>query len=163
MDDEMKNIGDVSGRLVHEALAHSYFMYLAAVVVGFGLDLFFPITFSFPLLQPLGFLAIILGTALAVWAQASSEKGAHVRNTETENLSHDHFRYGPYSFTRTPTQYGLFLMTLGLGMLFGAVFMICTTIIAFIIGKFFYIKKEESHLEEKYGQPYLEYKKKVRF
>ncbi len=159
----MEDIQQTSGRLVHEFLAHSYFIYLAGVVVGFGADLIWPVTFSFPLLEPLGFLCIIIGTLLAVWAQTSSEKSGHIRNAAADNLAHDHFRYGPYKYTRTPTQYGLFLMTLGLALLFGAFFMVCTTIIAFIMGKFFYIKKEERHLAKKYGEPYLEYKKKVRF
>ena len=82
---------------------------------------------------------------------------------DTDKLHHSHFGFGPYSFTRTPTQYGLLFMTLGLALLFGAFFMLCTTVIAFVAGKFFFIKKEEQNLAQKYGAPYLEYKKKVRF
>ncbi len=161
----MEELEAKSGRLVHEFLAHSYLIYLAAVVVGFGMDLIWPVTFSAPYLQPLGFGFIVLGTVLSVWAQASSEKGGHIRyaKKEAEELRHDHFSFGPYRFSRTPTQYGLFLMTLGLALLFGAFFMVCTTLIAFLLGKFVFIKKEERHLAKKYGAPYLEYKKKVRF
>lgn len=163
MEEEIKKIEVASGRLVHEFLAHSYFIYLAAVVVGFGLDLIWPLEFDAPWLSPLGFTLIVLGTVFAVWAQASGEKSGHIRNTEAENLAHHHFSFGPYKFTRTPTQYGLFLMTLGLAFLFGSFFMVAATIIAFLMGKFFYIRKQEYHLAKKYGAPYLEYKKKVRF
>ncbi len=161
----MEEFEQASGRLIHEFLAHSYFIYLAAVVVGFGLDLVIPVKFSFPLQQPLGLLFIMLGTLLAVWAQVSSDQSGQLRykELETKTIHHDHFRYGPYKYTRTPTQYGLLLMTLGLALLFGAFFMLCTTLFAFLVGKFFFIKKEESHLAKKYGEPYLEYKKKVRF
>ncbi len=163
MDEQLKKIEEASGRLVHEFLAHSYFVYLAAVVIGFGLDMMWPINFAYLWTEPVGFFLIILGTILSVWAQASSEKGGHVRFESKEKLAHHHFKYGPYSYTRTPTQYGLFLMTLGLALLFGSVFMVITTIIAFLFGKLFFIKKQEAHLEKKYGEPYREYKKQVRF
>lgn len=157
---EQKN---TSGRLVHEFLAHSYFIYLAAVVIGFGADLLWPVQFSFPFQQPIGFVAIILGTMLAVWAQYSSGSTSGARNIPTEDIQHHHFRVGPYSFTRTPTQYGLSLMVVGLAVLYGFFFMLVTAVIAFIAGKWFYIPKQEHHLEQKYGAPYLEYKKKVKF
>ena len=152
MDEQLKKIEQASGRLVHEFLAHSYFIYLAAVVIGFGLDMIWPVNFAYPWTQPVGFFLIILGTILSVWAQAASEKGGHARNGG--DLGHHHFKFGPYSYTRTPTQYGLFLMTLGLALLFGSVFMVVTTIIAFLFGKLFFIKKQEEHLEKKYGEPY---------
>ncbi len=157
---------EISGRLVHEFLAHSYFIYLAAVVVGFGLDELFHVNvpiLSNPAMQPVGFAFIILGTALAVWAQTSSERGAAIRNAEQNSLKHDHFRFGPYMFTRTPTQYGLLFMTFGLALLLGSFWMTLLIIVAFLLGKLVFIKKQEHHLAQKYGAAYLEYKKRVRF
>ena len=164
----MKTIAkkDISGRLVHEFLAHSYFIYLAAVVVGFGLDQLVPMHVGFlsnPDLEPAGFACIVIGTALAVWAQTSSERGAAIRNAEQNSLKHDHFRFGPYMFTRTPTQYSLVLMTGGLALLFGSSWMLIFVFIAFLLGKFVFIKKQEHHLAQKYGASYLEYKKRVKF
>lgn len=152
-----------SGRLVHQLLAHSYLIYLAAIVVGFGADLIYPVSFSFPLLEPLGALLIIFGTVVAFWAQRSARRGSHLRNTETEKICRDHFCVGPYVFTRSPTQYGLSFMLLGLAFLYGSFFLVITTLAAFLIGRFIYVPKQEYHLEAKYGAPYLEYKKHVKF
>lgn len=151
-----------SGRKVHELLAHSYLIYLGSVVVGFAADLIWPLKFSFPHQLELGMAAILLGTVLAVWAQSSSKRGAPVRNTAGDSVEHRHFAFGPYVFTRTPTQYGLFFMTLGLALLYGFTFLLGSSIVAFIIGKFFFIRKEEKLLATKYGDAYLAYKKRVR-
>lgn len=151
-----------SGRKVHELLAHSYLIYLGSVVVGFAADLIWPLKFSFPHQLELGMVAILVGTILAVWAQSSSRRGAPVRNAAGESVERRHFAFGPYMFTRTPTQYGLFFMTLGLALLYGFTFMLASSIVAFLLGKFFFIQKEEQHLAAKYGDAYLAYKKRVK-
>lgn len=151
-----------SGRKVHELLAHSYLIYLGSVVVGFTADLIWPLKFSFPHQLELGMVAILAGTILAVWAQSSSKRGAPVRNTAGESLERRHFAFGPYMFTRTPTQYGLFFMTLGLALLYGFTFMLGSSVVAFLLGKFFFIRKEEQHLAAKYGDAFLDYKKRVK-
>src|SRR5262249_40878528 len=62
--EELEAFKKRSGLLVHQLLAHSYFIYLAAVVVGFGLRLIWPLSFSFPHYQETGALLIVLGTVL---------------------------------------------------------------------------------------------------
>jgi protein-S-isoprenylcysteine O-methyltransferase Ste14 len=163
LTEEVKDLTKQSGRLVHEFLAHSYFVYLASVVIGFAADLIWPIKFSFMFQIPLGVFFILIGTFLSVWAQMASGKGAPIRNVAAADVQHHHFKFGPYTFTRTPTQYGLFGMTLGLSFLYGFFFMALTSVIAFLLGKFVFIKKQEKHLAKKYGSAYLEYKKQVKF
>lgn len=154
---------NTSGRTVHEILAHSYFIYLAAVVVGFGADLVWKLRFSFPREAEVGLLAIMAGTVMVVWAQRSSRRGSAMRNKANETICRDHFCVGPYVFTRTPTQYGLTLLVLGLAALYGSPVMFAAGILAFLIGRFFFIPKEEHHLTQKYGAAYLDYKKHVKF
>lgn len=148
---------------VHEVLAHGYLVYLLAIVVAFGAGYLWPIKFSIPEFIPLGFLLIIIGTLLIFWAQRTSGNTAHYRNVPSEKVCRDHFCVGPYVFTRSPTQYGLFIMALGLALMYGSLYMVITTVIAIIIGKFIIIPVEEKHLANKYGAPYLEYKKHVKF
>jgi protein-S-isoprenylcysteine O-methyltransferase Ste14 len=152
-----------AGRLIHQVLAHSYLTYFVAIILGLILDILYPIKFSFPLLEQLGMLMIIFGTALVFWAQRSARKGAKLRNSESEKICRDHFCVGPYVFTRLPTQYGISSMALGLAFLFGSFFMVIFSVTAFLIGKFVFVPKQERHLETKYGEAYLEYKKHVRF
>ncbi|MBP6884666.1 MAG: isoprenylcysteine carboxylmethyltransferase family protein [Candidatus Pacebacteria bacterium] len=152
-----------SGRLVHQVIAHSYLLYLGAIVLGFILDLLYPISFGSTELEALGMLLIVLGTVVIFWAQHSARKSSHLRNLDSHKVCRDHFCVGPYVFTRLPTQYGLSAMALGLSFLEGSLFMVLCTLIAFLIGRFFYIPKQERHLALKYGEAYLEYKRHVKF
>ena len=150
-----------AGRLIHQVLAHSYLIYLGGIVLGVVASLIFPVAFSFPLMEPIGMALIMAGTFLIVWAQRSSLKGSNLRHTE--KVCRDHFCVGPYVFTRLPTQYGLSLMGIGLGLLYGSIFVIFFSIVAFLIGRFVFVPKQEHHLAVRYGEAYLEYKKHVRF
>ncbi len=148
------------GLLIHTALAQGYTAYVVAIIVGLLLDLAFPIQFYFDHIELAGVLCIVMGSALIFWAQNTSKKtkvGIH------PTLTKDIFAVGPYKFTRSPTQYGLFLLVTGLGFLYGAFFLVIASAGALAFGRFVFIRKEEKHLAEKFGAPYLEYKKKVKF
>jgi len=144
-------------RSVHVILAHSYLFYFILFVIGVVLDVVFRIKIynnSLTILS--GVILLILGSGLILWAQKTSKK------LPSENLTKESFCRGPYCYTRSPTHWGLFLLTLGFGVMANAFFIVISTIIAFVITKFIFIREEESALEEKYGTPYLEYKKKVK-
>jgi protein-S-isoprenylcysteine O-methyltransferase Ste14 len=154
----------IAGMLVHQVLAHSYLVNLAIILLGMAVSLLFPMAFSFSLAQEAGVFLIMAGTGLILWAQYSSGATAKNRNPLIEEkVSKEQFFVGPYVFTRSPTQYGLTLLALGLACIYGSVVMIVAGIVSFIVGKFFFIPREEKQLALKYGEPYLEYKKMVRF
>lgn len=143
---------------VHKVLAHSYIFYFVLFLFGLLLDFIFPvILFENVTILWTGFIFLIFGTFLIIWAQMSSHK------LVKEGMSKDTFCNGPYCYTRTPTHYGLFFLMFGFGILSNALFIIIFSIISFIVTKFVFIKKEEEILTLKYGTPYLEYKKSVRF
>jgi protein-S-isoprenylcysteine O-methyltransferase Ste14 len=150
------------GLLVHETLAYGYIVYFIAIIAAFVLDRFYPIEFSLPQERPLGFLFILLGTGLIYWAQHASKKTSAARNAGGA-VCKENFCVGPYVFTRSPTQYGLFLMVLGLGILESMFFLIIAAVVSVVIGRLVFIKKEEHHLAQKYGDAYLEYKQRVKF
>lgn len=146
--------------MVHFILSHSYSVFLFAVVLGVIIDIIIPITaFATIGYQYAGLGMIFLGSMLIYWAQSTSgrtktdldEKG-EVRN----------FACGPYKYSRNPTHIGLTVMTLGLGFIIQSLFSVILIIIAALITKFIFVKKEEEILEKKYGQSYCDYKKKVR-
>jgi len=107
--------------------------------------------------MPIGFVFLALGTFLILWAQTTS------RHLKKENITPETFCHGPYCYTRAPTHLGLFLLMLGFGFISNAFFVILLTLFAFFIGKLVFLDKEEKILAEKYGAPYLEYKKMVKF
>lgn len=144
--------------VVHKTLAHSYVVYFFILVVGVFLDIMFPIrVFPSSVMVSIGFLLLILASALIWWAQRSS--GDLLKKEEVDV---EHFFRGPYRYTRTPTHWGLFFLALGFGFVAHAFFVIVLTIISFIVTKSTFVKKQEALLEEKFGAPYREYKNKVK-
>ncbi len=148
----------MSKNTVHHILAHSYSAYLFLFLVAVFLDTMFPnriLKSSYAV--PVGFIILIIASLLILWAQRTS------RDLKTDNLTAKTFCKGPYCYTRSPTHWGLFLLVLGFGIIANAFYIILFSIISFILTKFIFLKKEEDILADKYGEPYLEYKKIVRF
>ncbi len=142
---------------LHRLLAHSYSMYLFLFLVGVTLDMIFRFEiFATEITAPLGILLLLIGTVLVTWAQKTS------RNLDKNNMTKETFCRGPYCYSRSPTHWGLFLLTLGFGIVANALFIILTTLISFMLAKFVFQEQEESILAAKYGTPYLEYKRSVR-
>ncbi len=143
---------------VHHILAHSYTFYFLLFIIGFFLDLVFPIKIlEGNFIKYIGLLLLISATGLIFWAQKTS------RNLDTKNLTKESFCRGPYCYTRGPTHIGLFLLIIGFGMIANTIFVIFFTVVAFFITKLVFLKEQEMLLEERYGEPYREYKKDVRF
>ncbi len=143
---------------VHIVLANSYSVFFLLFLVGVFLDLIFNIKIlNFSFMLPIGMVLIFLATLLILWAQKTS------RNLKIENLTKGTFCKGPDCFTRSPTHWGLFFLMFGFGIMINAVFVIIFSIISLIFGKFVFLKREETILEKKYGTPYMEYRKSVKF
>lgn len=146
--------------MVHFVLLNSYFIFLFAVILGAFLDpLIKNKIFSNSIYQNIGFLMLIIGSMIIYWAQKTS---SNYKQREIKDESRSYFEHGPYRYMRNPTHFGLFIMTLGFSLIINSLFGFVLTIIAYIITKFFFLKKEEKLLEAKYGQVYIDYKKKVK-
>lgn len=143
---------------VHKVLAHSYSVYLFFLLLSICLDLLFSIRiFNSSIHLSFGLMFLVFGTFLVVWAQYTS------RNIDKVNITKETFMHGPYRFTRMPTNYGLLFLTLGFGIITNAFFVVLFSFLSLIIAKFIFIQKQEEILSEKYGEPYQEYKKIVKF
>lgn len=143
---------------VHRVLAQSYLFFFFCFLAG----IYFNIIFNFRIFKsswvaPLGFVFLLLATILIVWAQRTSQ------NLKKGDISKENFSQGPYGYTRTPTHLGLFFLMLGLGMIINSFFIILFAFISFLFEKIIFLNKQEKILAEKYGAPYLEYKKSVKF
>lgn len=144
---------------IHSILAHSYSSYFIFLIIGAVLDVLFPLRIlKDTLVISLGFVFLVLASALIFWAQRTT------RNLHTKgSLSKEDFCRGPYCYTRTPTHWGLFLLTLGFGVVANAFFVVVSTILSFAVSKAIFLKKYEEALEEKYGDSYRQYEKEVKF
>lgn len=143
---------------VHKVLAYSYLFHFLVFLVGLIMDYIFPLKiFEKQDLSFLGIALLFLGSILIFWAQISS------RNLKKDIITKDSFFVGPYRYTRTPTNFGIFLVMLGFGLLNNALFIIFFAIFSFVLTKIIFLKKQEEILTLKYGTPYIEYKKIVKF
>jgi protein-S-isoprenylcysteine O-methyltransferase Ste14 len=155
MEKENKNLHK---NKVHKILAHSYLVYFGLFLAGVCLDFIFKFKiYTNPIWASLGILFLTFGTLLIVWAQRTS------RNLKKDIINRENFCRGPYRYTRNPTHWGLFFLILGFGIIANASFVIISAFISFVIAKFIFLNKEEKILALKYGDPYLEYKKLVKF
>ncbi len=148
--------------IIHILLLQSYAIYFFAVILGVIFDNVIAINI-FPnhvlLNQYLGIIMILIGSIFIYWAQ-STTSSSKVNNTKDRDLNF--FLRGPYKYTRNPTNFGLAIMSLGLGFLINSFFSIIFIIIAYLISRIIFIKKQDSILEERYGEVFRDYKQKVK-
>lgn len=158
-NDKIKEIPK-NKKTVHHILFHSYSLYLFVVIIGFLLDVLFPLeVFSSKLYQYIGLILIILGPIVIYWAQNTS---ASYNEEEAKLKNKTYFNRGPYRFLRSPTHFGLFILTLGFSLIINSLFSILLIIVAHFSTKIFFINRQEKILEDKYGDDYLDYKRKVK-
>jgi protein-S-isoprenylcysteine O-methyltransferase Ste14 len=150
----------IAGGAIHFVLSHSYLIFLMAIVGGVIFQMIFPIPLFVGMgtSSYIGGIMIILGSAIIYWAQSTSHKTE--REMKEKNTPRC-FDCGPYKYSRNPTHIGLSVMTIGLGIMLNSFFIFMFLIIASLVSKFIFLKKEEALLEQKYGQEYREYKKRV--
>ncbi len=69
---------------------------------------------------------------------------------------------GPYRYTRNPGYLALTLLYLGVGFLLGSVYVVVLVTPAILVMNVAVVRKEEEHLEARFGEEYLHYKASVR-
>ena len=157
----MENSPKTQPKTVHNILAYSYSIYLFALVAGVFLDVLFPIRVFSENISVLGMILLIIASALVVWAQNTSRALRRMKQ-DKEKLETTDFCRGPYCVSRSPTHWGLFLLVVSLGFLLNSVLIIVVGIIAFLVSKGVFLRREENLLVQKYGEEYLKYKKQVK-
>ena len=108
----------------------------------------------------LSMLLLVPGCLIMVWPvmQFFRARGTPVPLNPPQKL----ITTGLYAYIRNPMILGLFLLLLGLGVLLGSLSLILLFTPLFILLNVLYLKAiEEKEMGKKFGQEYLEYKKRV--
>ena len=140
---------------------HPPVLYLAGLLLGIGLNSLWP-------MSPLpgrwgdmaGIVVIVLGAALMPPVLARFRRAGTPFNPHkpASALITD----GPYRFSRNPAYVALTLWYLGLGLLLNNGWVLLLTVPLVLLMDLWAIRKEERHLEAKFGEEYRRYKSQVR-
>ena len=71
-------------------------------------------------------------------------------------------KHGPFKYSRNPQYVSLFILYLGIAILFNALWSVLFLPVVLLVMILGVVKREERYLEQKFGEEYLSYKKQVR-
>ena len=138
-------------------------IYIVALGIGFLLQWLVPLSVSQSWRSPgrvVGYALVAIGLALM-----GSAVGLFFRAGTTPNPTQPTttlvFR-GPYRFTRNPMYVGNMVVTAGIGLAGNTWWPLVMAFVASAIVRRVVIAREEQYLEHKFGEPYVEYTKRVR-
>ena len=137
------------------------FVYLAAILVGVGLDLVRSLRWL-----PVGIgvwvgLPLVISSLALFFASTRRFKTAGTPipgNKPTTAI----VQSGPYWFSRNPIYLAFSVLVLGIACWFNSLWLLGTLAVAVSLMSFVVIPREEQYLERQFGAEYLEYKAKVR-
>ena len=107
-----------------------------------------------------GFLIIGFGIVLALWSRS-----LFLRNSTTLQLDEEPTSLvttGPFRLSRNPIYLGMTSILLGVAVLQGTLVALAFPVLFVTLIEFFSIRGEERNLEKIFGEPYRDYKKRVR-
>ncbi len=134
---------------------------LAWALIGFGLGRLFPIEFVPDSLdRPLVVSTLLPGVLL--WAWSAIELRRHRTSLDHAQAPTALVTTGPFRYSRNPIYVGLTLLMIGFSIDYESLWALLLIVPAVVALQRQTIAREESQLEEKFGQPYLDYKASVR-
>lgn len=108
-------------------------------------------------LIPVGMLLIIWANYVLLWIGRIGFKDREPMQRPSNLVV-----VGPYRFTRNPIYLGCILIMLGLVIISSSIVIASLLLVAYIVFRFVFIRREEAILEEEFGEDYRKFKKRVR-
>jgi len=142
-------------------ITHPPVFYIMALLIGLGLDYLYPISFGFMEVTRTASIfifissGIILALGFGMFATNKQSPSVHASAAKV-------YKSGIYAYSRNPLYLSLVLLMLALSLFFDKVWIAIMILPVIIIVNKFVIEKEETYMEDKFGDDYLDYKKKVR-
>jgi protein-S-isoprenylcysteine O-methyltransferase Ste14 len=136
---------------------HPPFVYLAALLVGIGLDLvrparWLPVLFAAWVGVPIMIAAVVLFVSSIRRFQAV---GTPVPGNKPATAI---VKSGPYRISRNPIYLAFSLLVLGVACALNSLWLLGTLAAAVSVMSFVVIPREERYLERRFGAEYLDYK-----
>lgn len=136
-------------------------VYIAALIAGAGLDYFFP-TWLLPRnwASAVGTVLIVASILIVLPAILRFRRAGtpfNVRKPASALVTD-----GPYRFSRNPGYVALTVLYAGLSVLLNNAWALFLAVPAVLVMDLWVVRKEERHLEQKFGEEYRSYRARVR-
>lgn len=136
-------------------------LFVLPIVASLAMEWFVPTTFTQGAIRwNLGAIFFVAGLALNIAGFVTQKRAG--TDPIPFNPSTCIVAHGPYRFSRNPMYIGLALWTLGIAFLVDCVWMLLAVPIGLVVIDRLVITREERYLERKFGEEYLNYKRRVR-
>jgi protein-S-isoprenylcysteine O-methyltransferase Ste14 len=102
----------------------------------------------------------VVGGILNIWTdQLFKKQNTTVKPDERPSTF---IQTGPFKISRNPMYLGMTILLIGIGFVLGSVISFTGFVLFLVAMEVAFIPQEEINLQEKFGEEYLAYKKKVR-
>ncbi len=136
-------------------------IYLAFLAVGLLLDYLFPVPVLPNSIQYAVGFGISIASALIMPFVLLRFKNANT-NFDPRKPTTRIVTTGPYRYSRNPSYVSLTMLYLGIAIAADSVWVLAGLIPTLVVMHYGVILREEQYLAEKFGEPYLQYKRSVR-
>ena len=136
-------------------------LYLCAFADGILLNYFFPVDII-PLYWKCIMGSVLIGCGCVLGYYTSREFHKHRISVRHGKPPEWLITTGPFRFTRNPLYMVMNLLLTGIGFASGNIWTIAMVVPTILVMNWLVIRIEEKYLEDRFGNMYKEYKKKVR-
>lgn len=138
-------------------------IYLIALILGSGLNYFFPLTLNFLPRFPVIVAGVVLIVAAIFFIVPSFRAFSRAKtNPEPWKPTTAIVTNGIYAISRNPIYVGFTLLYLGVALLLNSLWVLLFLAPVLFVMHVGVIFREEDYLERKFGAEYVNYKKRVR-
>ncbi|PCI77164.1 MAG: hypothetical protein COB20_08875 [SAR86 cluster bacterium] len=136
-------------------------LFASCILLGAGLQYLRPVGLGIPeSIEIFGYLLVLFGITIAILVATSFRRAGTA--IEPWKPTRSIVTTGFYAWSRNPIYAGFCLINIGIGIASNSFWILISFIPAAFLLYYIAIAKEEAYLEEKFGEEYLAYKKKVR-
>ena len=136
-------------------------VYFAAIALGYWLRGRAPLPFvPRALTQPVGAGLVVLGLALGLAGALTFQRAGTSPNPTKPSTTV--VMHGVYRFTRNPMYLGMTVLTIGAAVWLNTAWILILLVPALAVMRWHVIAREEAYLEAKFGEPFRDYKRRVR-
>lgn len=142
-------------------ITHPPVFYIVAILISIGLDKLYRLSFGGgEMLENIAIIILVIGLVIFIAAGKTFRKNKQSPSVHATPVKI--YTGGIYAYSRNPIYLAANLFLISASLYFDNLWMLIMLVPVLYIMTNLVIKKEEAYLEQKFGEEYTNYKKKVR-